>query len=339
MNECTVVIPVIKINDLLVEVVKNIHISDKDLKIIIIYKNYSDKIITTDKISLFQSDKINMSAKRNFGVEKSDTKYIAFLDSDAYPDKNWFKNAKLFLEKDLSIGILTGPEISFPNQSFTENLVGICNRSFLITGSHSFRKSNSKPRYYDEASSCNIIMRKEDYLELGGMDPNIYLGEDHEFSHRVTEKLEKKIYFSENVRVFHKDRSLTGFFWQRYSRGASATGLTLRLKDFFKKITIKNFIKQRFEIFIPFFFIIFLLSSALIFYIPVWKYFFLSILMLYFFTIIFETLKLTKNKLGLFFPILILLIIGTIIPGVARFLNIFNIQLDPSKFYRNKNDV
>ena len=182
-------------------------------------------------------------------------------------------------------------------------------------------------------------MRKEDYLKIGGMDPNIYLGEDQEFSHRLTEKLEKKIFFSDNVRVFHKDRGFKGFFWQRYSRGAVADGLFLRLKDFIKKITFKNFIKQRFEIFIPFFFIVFLFSSILIFFIPVWKYFFLSFLMLYFLIISFETVKLTKHKFVLFFPILILLIIGTIVPGLARFFDIFNIKLDPSKFYRNKNDV
>lgn len=338
MSECTVIIPVIKINNLLVDVVKNIHISDKNLKIIIIYKNYSDLIKPTDKISLYQSDIKNMSAKRNFGVIKSDTKYIAFLDSDAYPDNSWFINAKSFLEKDLSIGIITGPEISFPNQSFTENLIGIINKSFLITGSHSFRKSYSKSRYYEEASSCNIIMRKEDYLKIGGMDPNRYLGEDQEFSHRLTDKLKKKIYFSNKVIVFHKDRGIRDFFWQRYSRGVTADSLFSRLKEFFKNITFKNFIKQRFEIFIPFFFIIFLFSSILIFFIKVWKYFFLSFLMLYFFIIIYETLRLTKKKLRLFFPILILLIIGTIIPGTSRILDIFNIQLDPSKFYRNEND-
>ena len=107
MSECTVIIPVIKINNLLVDVVKNIHISDKNLKIIIIYKNYSDLIKPTDKISLYQSDIKNMSAKRNFGVIKSDTKYIAFLDSDAYPDKSWFINAKSFL----SFGVKQGNEI------------------------------------------------------------------------------------------------------------------------------------------------------------------------------------------------------------------------------------
>ena len=32
---------------------------------------------------------INMSEKRNVGVKKYKSKYVAFIDSDAYPSKNW----------------------------------------------------------------------------------------------------------------------------------------------------------------------------------------------------------------------------------------------------------
>ena len=43
--ECTVIVPVIKINDLLSKIVNNTLSCDKNLKIIIIYNIYSKKIL------------------------------------------------------------------------------------------------------------------------------------------------------------------------------------------------------------------------------------------------------------------------------------------------------
>ena len=106
-----------------------------------------------------------MSAKRNLGANLR-IQNISFLDSDAYPKKLVFK-CKKTVGEDISLGIITGPELSFPDQTFIENTVGICNRSFLILGSHNFRKLISKSRFYPEASAYNIIMKKMTIKWLG----------------------------------------------------------------------------------------------------------------------------------------------------------------------------
>ena len=193
--ECTVIIPVIEPNKLLSEIIDKTLSSHPKLKIIVLYNHSSNKVIPNERVTMIQTEKKNMSAKRNIGANLADTKYLAFLDSDAYPNKDWFSNAKVLLENNSSLGIITGPELSFPNQTFIENTVGICNRSFLILGSHNFRKSISKSRFYSEASACNILLKKEDYIAVGGMDSNLYLGEDQEFSHRFTKITKKKNLF------------------------------------------------------------------------------------------------------------------------------------------------
>ena len=43
-----------------------------------------------------------MSKKRNIGVKNTKTEYIAFIDSDAYPNDNWITNGeKLLSDKRL----------------------------------------------------------------------------------------------------------------------------------------------------------------------------------------------------------------------------------------------
>ena len=76
------------------------------------YNHSSNKIIPNEGDN-DPNRKKNMSAKRNIGANLADTKYLAFLDSDAYPNKDWFSNAKVLLENDSSLGIITGPDYPF----------------------------------------------------------------------------------------------------------------------------------------------------------------------------------------------------------------------------------
>lgn len=333
--ECTVIIPVIEPNKLLSEIIDKTLRSHPQLKIIVLYNHSSNKIIPNERVTMIQTEKKNMSAKRNIGANLADTKYLAFLDSDAYPNKDWFSNAKVLLENDSSLGIITGPELSFPNQTFIENTVGICNRSFLILGSHNFRKSISKSRFYSEASACNILLKKEDYIAVGGMDPNLYLGEDQEFSHRFTKITKKKIYFSNNVIIFHKDRNLRGYIIQRFARGLTASNLKFKIINFFKNISVNNFIKQRFELFLPPLFIIFLLLFPLFAINKTLNFLFFTIISIYVLIITFETIRLIKTRIIYFLPVFIFLIIGSITPGFAPLFKMINLNLNIKKLYRN----
>ena len=99
------------------------------------YKNFFVTIVLDKKVSLKKkykfkiiklvTGKINMSKKRNIGARVKKSNYIAFLDSDAYPNKNWLKNANhLFNKKENEI--LGGPNIPFPNETKSEILSHYC---------------------------------------------------------------------------------------------------------------------------------------------------------------------------------------------------------------------
>ncbi len=54
------------------------------------------------KINKLVTGKINMSEKRNMAAQNYKSDYIAFLDSDAFPNKKWLENAnKLYNKKKM----------------------------------------------------------------------------------------------------------------------------------------------------------------------------------------------------------------------------------------------
>ena len=85
------------------------------------------------KINKMIVGKINMSKKRNLAAKKFKTKYIAFIDSDAYPDTNWLKNAISHLSKN-KIHVVGGPNIPFKDQNYSEKISHYCKRSFFVPG-------------------------------------------------------------------------------------------------------------------------------------------------------------------------------------------------------------
>ena len=102
MDRVNIIIPAIELNDELLKCLREINkinysnffvtiILDRDLK------NKLPKL--RYKINKLIVGKINMSKKRNIATKKFKSKYIAFIDSDAYPSKNWLKLAVKYLKQ------------------------------------------------------------------------------------------------------------------------------------------------------------------------------------------------------------------------------------------------
>ncbi len=174
------------------------------------------------KLNKLISGKKNMSLKRNLGVKKFESKIVAFLDSDAYPNKDWLKSANKFLTKKSNKNtICGGPSIPFPNQSYNEMLCHYAKRSFYVTGYLNFRKFKSKDRYCDWLESCNMFMHRAIYLEHGGMNIKKYLGEDKELIARMKKNNKSiKVFFMSRLFIYHKERNIKKFLLQRLVFGS-----------------------------------------------------------------------------------------------------------------------
>jgi GT2 family glycosyltransferase len=171
------------------------------------------------KINYLISGKINMSKKRNIAAKKYKSKYIAFIDSDAYPNRDWLEKAVKYLKQKKG-EIVGGPGIPFPNQNYLEKICYYSKRSYYVTGYLNFRKYKASKRYCDWLESCNLIMEKSFFLKFGGMNPKLYTGEDKEFFERVRKKNpELKVFYSPDLYIYHREREFVGFLLQRLCFG------------------------------------------------------------------------------------------------------------------------
>ena len=218
MDRVNIVIPAIELNDELLKCLRKINkinysnffvtiILDRDLK------NKLPKL--RYKINKLIVGKINMSKKRNIAVKKFKSKYISFIDSDAYPNKNWLKLAIKYLKQKKG-DIVGGPSIPFLNQNYSEEICYLSKRSYFVSGYLNFRKYKAKKRYCDWLESCNLTMEKKFFLKYRGMDNKRYTGEDKEFFERVRKKNpDLKVFYSPDLFIYHRERRYTGFLLQR----------------------------------------------------------------------------------------------------------------------------
>ncbi len=345
MSDTTVIIPAIKNSHILNNTVKHCLELKTNPKIIIVTDDKENQIFNkNEKIKyILVSSGMTMSRKRNLAVDTTDTEFLAFFDSDSFPaNTDWIINAKNCLKKNNKIYAVGGPDTSPPNESKSQKNVGLLKKSILISGFRNHRKNILDEMYVPELSSSNLFMRREKYLELNGMDENLYTGEDTDLFNRIIAS-GKKLYYSPNVHAYHFDRYFKGFLIERYDRGMQST---VAIKAYLNRILLNRKIEAgsayttktfRFEFFInPLlvtYFAILLLTALFLNL----NFILLIPLFLYFFILLIESLRISNFSLN-FIKLLIQLFICTIVQSIASLLLFFNISIDLKKHYRNVSD-
>lgn len=264
---------------------------------------------------------MNMAAKRNLVARQSSRTYLGLIDSDAYPDRGWMQSAIGVLEREPQVWMVGGPNVSPPGRPAQERYVGAAQRSFLVTGSYSFRKKrDSFSRDIDDLPSCNMILRRENYLSLGGMREDLYMYEDKELCAKVL-AVKKRIRFSSEVVVFHKDRPLWLFAIQRLSWGASLWE-GLRRSGF------------RLYLVLPTLAAAFFLSAPLAVVVPYYGFFYLAVLAVYFTLVAIEAVRHAGSASDIL-GTLLAIVIGNLGPGLGSLLGPLRLLPDTRKIYRN----
>jgi len=181
-------------------------------------------IVVTDKIS----GPVSPAIKRNLGAKNAKGKYLAFLDDDSFPQKDWLNNAaKLFTPK---LSALCGPCLTPKDDDIFQKASGLVWSSPLGSGgAGTYRNSVKSKRFVDDFPSVNLIVKKTDFQKVGGFNTHHWPGEDTILCSDLVYKLNKKILYHPSIVVYHHRRRVIIPHLQQITRYALHRGNFARI--------------------------------------------------------------------------------------------------------------
>ncbi len=164
-----------------------------------------------------------VSRQRNLAASQARAPILAFLDDDAQ-----ISPEVLALGLELVEGgeaeVLGGPALTRPDAGLFETAAGLASASRFGMFRASARArvvGPARPTDGEEFSLCNILIRRDTFFEVGGLDEALYPGEDPDLWRRLGRSEARMVYHPGFVVFRGRRRTLAEFSSQhfRYGRG------------------------------------------------------------------------------------------------------------------------
>jgi len=292
----SIIIPCEEIDDYTKECIEHCKRLDYDnYEIILLPDNYVGEIKKNSELKLKLKLKIvptghaTPGRKRNIGIKKSKGEFCAFIDSDAYPRKDWLRKAMKYFE-DQNVVVVGGPGITPDEDSPMQKASGYIFSSVMVGGLANRFKAG-EIHESDDVHSCNFIARKCIFKDLK-WDEKYWPGEDTLLCLDV-KKSGKKMIEASDVIIYHHRRPL--FF--PHLKQVSRFGLH---RGFFAKKFPENSLK--FVYFLPSFLLLFLIFGGIIsYFFQSFRLIFITVVLVY--LILSLITALSFNNIKLLFPV------------------------------------
>jgi mycofactocin system glycosyltransferase len=190
------------------------------LEIIVVDDASSDQ--TPDVVSRFPVRLIRLKQNkqasfcRNLAARQARGDLLVFIDSDCLADSSWLRELVPAF-KDETLGALGGIVDSYFNANGLDRYEKV--RSSLNVSSWFRRSQKNDPFFY--LPSCNLVVRRRLFLDIGGFKEELVVGEDVDLCWRIR-KRGYHIEYRPEGRVYHKHRnSLISFCRRRFDYGTS----------------------------------------------------------------------------------------------------------------------
>src|SRR5438552_7292740 len=160
-----------------------------------------------ERVRVLMTGHVKPSGKRNIGVNAAKGEIMAFIDGDAYPDKDWLKNCIKYFD-DPKVSAVGGPGLTPQSDNTMQKASGEILSSFLGSGPLNFRHSAKLARKCDDLPTVNLIVRGSTFEEMGGFDSAYWPGEDTKFCRDLVYGLGDDALYAPDVVVYHHRRLL-----------------------------------------------------------------------------------------------------------------------------------
>ncbi|MFH1114944.1 MAG: mycofactocin biosynthesis glycosyltransferase MftF [Pseudomonadota bacterium] len=162
------------------------------------------------------------SAARNQGVREARGEIVAFTDSDCIAGPRWLKDLLPYFADGRNV-LVGGYVASYYRESLLDRYEEV--NSPLNMGEETVFGAGAESDFY--VPTCNMLVRKDAYVQVGGLDEEMRVGEDVDLCWRLKEHGHRLVYVPKGV-VSHKHRNrfLQGFM-RRFQYGESEPVLYL----------------------------------------------------------------------------------------------------------------
>jgi mycofactocin system glycosyltransferase len=183
------------------------------LEIIVVDDGSEDNtvaVVGNYKVNLIvQPQNQGQSAARNAGVKAAQGEIMAFIDSDCIADSRWLGELVPYFQ-DPRIVLVGGYVASFYTETCLDRYEET--KSPLNMGETTVIGSTSDSDFY--VPTCNMLVRKDAYLGVGGLDESLRVGEDVDLCWKLKHRGNYLTYAPEG-RIRHKHRNQ---FWESFKR-------------------------------------------------------------------------------------------------------------------------
>ena len=156
--------------------------------------------------NVYQLPDNTISALRNYGAQRAQGEYLAFIDSDCVADKFWLQSASMYFGSENMVCFGSTPEI--PADATWVQKTWYLNKQI-----------RSDVQRVEWLESMNLIVKKDVFRELGGFNEKLETCEDVDLCYRIGQKYQ--IISDKKIRVVHlgEAKTLGEFFKKEMWRG------------------------------------------------------------------------------------------------------------------------
>ncbi len=202
----SIIIPVKAINDYVRETVTHVQKLTQENWELFILPNEKDPNEWHDpRITIVASGRVGPADKRDQGARLARGEILVFLDDDSYPSPDLLEVAERSFQ-DPEVAAIGGPGITPPHDTFWQKVSGAVFLSKVGGGKPERYIPLGKIRSVTDWPSVNLMVRKKEFLEVGGFNSKFWPGEDTKFCFDLIKKTNKKILYIPELIVWHHRR-------------------------------------------------------------------------------------------------------------------------------------
>jgi len=203
----SIIIPLKEVNGYVRETVSYVQSLDLDDWELIIIPNNAEKNEwhNDERVSLISSGRVGPADKRDQAAQIAKGEILVFLDDDSYPKSDLLSIATRYFN-DESISAIGGPAITPDSDSYWQKVSGAVFLSRLTGGNPERYTPIGQAKEVDDWPSVNFMVRKSDFVEVGGFDSPYWPGEDTHLCLKLVQ-MTKKIVYAPELIVWHHRRS------------------------------------------------------------------------------------------------------------------------------------